>query len=106
VVTAIQVITGFLIPEDRIIESESVHSLFTLEPKMACSARKNNFPVVLFINFNYRKEITFTRVNVIQVDRMQFFFFLNKRMRVACHFIKEKKIGRGDKTFQPLLQGQ
>jgi hypothetical protein len=75
VVTAIQVITGFLIPEDRIIESESVHSLFTLEPKMACSARKNNFPVVLFINFNYRKEITFTRVNVIQVDRMQFFFF-------------------------------
>jgi hypothetical protein len=64
---------------DRITEteSESFQSLFTLELKNAMQwilkkkihamhAKTNS------IKFNYRKEIPFTRVIVIQVDRMQF----------------------------------
>jgi hypothetical protein len=73
-VTAVQVITWCLDSADRITEteSESVQSLFTLEPKNCMQWMQNNFLVVLFINFNYRKEIPFTRVIVIQVDRIQF----------------------------------
>lgn len=65
-------ITGCLDVANRITEteSESVQSLFTLVPKNDMQWMQNNSLVVLFINFNYGKEIFFMGVIVIQVDRI------------------------------------